>query len=143
MTLDLEKFRKVRALADAGSTAGERAAAKSRLEAMARKAGLTLSEALLHDDTDKGGIKSPWTAEQMAAYWAEEARKEKSQFEAAEPKCRRREATMAESERERLLRDADLEILRDMDAGRNLRAEMTRRSGGQRRPSPVQLDLFI
>lgn len=45
-TLDLEKFRKVRALMESGATDGERAAARSRAEAIARKAGMTLQEAI-------------------------------------------------------------------------------------------------
>ena len=44
--LDTEKFRKVHRLITAGATAGERGAAKARLEAMAKAAGITLDVAL-------------------------------------------------------------------------------------------------
>jgi hypothetical protein len=44
-TLDIEKFRKVHVLMTAGATDGERSAAKARAEAMAKKAGMTLSQA--------------------------------------------------------------------------------------------------
>jgi len=297
IAFDVDKFRKVRALADAGSTAGERAAATSRLEAMARKAGLSLEEALLRDDAHQRDTANPWSKdaywegfwehlqenarkeqekkraaaeEQMADRWAEEALKEKARFEATERIYGPYEAAMAETELERFLREAlepmavwkkydnsdgiyidgygdwtrghpskpvmdaldrayalptdifgaweeysqwvalderrfayssyyetplhvycrkaalesildtmpvghwgdldlrmrwrryqidrwhsvddelaflkrleaDLETLRDMDVGRNLRAEMTRRSGRQRRPPSGQLDLF-
>ncbi len=43
--LDIEKFRKVHSLINGGATAGERAAAKARAEAMAAKAGMTLKQA--------------------------------------------------------------------------------------------------
>lgn len=46
MTLDLERFQKVWRLANEGSTEGERVAAKSRAEAMAAKAGMTLQHAV-------------------------------------------------------------------------------------------------
>lgn len=45
-TLDIEKFRKVYALVTGGVTAGERAAAQARAEAMAAKAGMTLKQAV-------------------------------------------------------------------------------------------------
>ncbi|MFK3665091.1 helix-turn-helix domain-containing protein [Ochrobactrum teleogrylli] len=44
--LDIEKFRKVYALVSGGATDGERASAKARAEEIAKKAGLTLSEAV-------------------------------------------------------------------------------------------------
>lgn len=44
--LDRRKLRKVQALAEYGATEGERAAAHNSLEAMARKAGVSLDEAL-------------------------------------------------------------------------------------------------
>ena len=40
--LDVEKFRKVQALARSGATAGERAAAMSRLDAMAKTARMSV-----------------------------------------------------------------------------------------------------
>lgn len=45
-TLDIEKFRKVHVLMTRGATEGERASAKGRCEAMAKKAGLTLNQAI-------------------------------------------------------------------------------------------------
>lgn len=44
--LDIEKFRKVHALMTGGATEGERAAAKNRCEALAKKAGMTLDDAV-------------------------------------------------------------------------------------------------
>lgn len=44
--LDIEKFRKVWRLATDGATKGERVAAKSRAEAMAARAGMTLQQAV-------------------------------------------------------------------------------------------------
>jgi len=44
--LDVEKFAKVQALARAGATAGERHAAQSRLNAMAKAAGMTVEDAI-------------------------------------------------------------------------------------------------
>lgn len=44
--LDTDKFRKVHALMTAGATEGERAAARARAEAMARRAGMTLAKAI-------------------------------------------------------------------------------------------------
>lgn len=46
MALDMDKLRKVRALMGGGKTAGERAAARARAEAIARRAGLSLTVAL-------------------------------------------------------------------------------------------------
>ncbi len=54
MTLDIEKFRKVRALMESGATEGERAAAKSRAEAIARNAGVTLHEAMTATNSVQG-----------------------------------------------------------------------------------------
>ncbi|CDN91781.1 winged helix-turn-helix domain-containing protein [Agrobacterium tumefaciens] len=45
-TLDIEKFRKVHVLITKGATDGERASAKGRCEAMAKKAGLSLKQAV-------------------------------------------------------------------------------------------------
>lgn len=43
---DAEKFRKVRVMMDRGATDGERAAARTRAEAMAQRAGMTLKQAM-------------------------------------------------------------------------------------------------
>lgn len=51
--LDIEKFRKVVALLRGGGTEGERIAAKSRAEAIAAKAGLSLESALAILDSQK------------------------------------------------------------------------------------------
>ncbi|WP_232847450.1 hypothetical protein [Xanthobacter oligotrophicus] len=50
-TFDIEKLRKVRGLMTGGATEGERAAARSRAEAIAKAAGLTLAEAMSKLDT--------------------------------------------------------------------------------------------
>lgn len=44
--LDLDKLRKVRALMTGGATAGERQAARTKAEAVATRAGMTLGKAL-------------------------------------------------------------------------------------------------
>lgn len=44
--LDTERFRKVHTLILKGATAGERAAAKARAEAMAMKSGMTFAQAV-------------------------------------------------------------------------------------------------
>ncbi|MFG1372158.1 winged helix-turn-helix domain-containing protein [Xanthobacter oligotrophicus] len=49
--LDMDRLRKVRRLMDHGATEGERAAARSRAETMAKAAGLTLAEAMSKLDT--------------------------------------------------------------------------------------------
>ncbi len=49
----LETFAKVRALHDRASTPGEKAAAASRMEALARSAGMTVAEAVSKLDTRK------------------------------------------------------------------------------------------
>lgn len=51
--LDIEKFRKVHALMKGGATEGERAAAKNRCSAMAKKAGMTLDQAVSNLDGQK------------------------------------------------------------------------------------------
>ncbi|MDI4655527.1 winged helix-turn-helix domain-containing protein [Xanthobacter autotrophicus] len=50
-TLDIEKLRKVRGLMTGGATEGERAAARSRAQAIAKAAGMTLEVALSKLDT--------------------------------------------------------------------------------------------
>lgn len=50
--LDIEKFRKVWALAEGGATEGERTAAHARATAMAARSGMTLTEALSKMDAD-------------------------------------------------------------------------------------------
>ncbi len=50
-TLDMDKLRKVRALMTRGATAGERQAARTKAEAVAARAGMTLGEALSRLDT--------------------------------------------------------------------------------------------
>jgi hypothetical protein len=130
-TFHVEKFSKVRRLMEQSASEGERAAAKSRAEELARKAGLSLAEALQQDDAWQKQSHNPWAddkywrgfwdsvqaaarkeeeqkrqaeAERMAAYWAEEARKEKARFEEAELKYGPANEAFAETERERLLR---------------------------------------
>ncbi len=115
--LDIEKFRKVHALIAKGATAGERSAAKARAEAMAAKAGMTLSQAL--SKLDVGAPAKPtsffdgfddWMEEREPGYKAREAVK-KAEKDAADA-IRRKEvlakygteqALFARTERERLL----------------------------------------
>ncbi|MBO0125100.1 hypothetical protein [Agrobacterium sp. OT33] len=130
--LDIERFRKVHALMTGGATAGERSAAKARAEAMAKKAGLTLDEALHRADVAQTNAKTHWAddnywnafwqfaqenlrkenerkqkaeEERRAAYWAEQERKAQARFEDAERKFGPADIAFAETERERLLRE--------------------------------------
>lgn len=57
-TFDAEKFAKVRAMMDRGATEGERAAARTRAEAMAQRAGMTLKQAMSKMDR-KAKAKQP------------------------------------------------------------------------------------
>jgi len=135
-TLDVEKFRKVRGLMERGAFPGERAAAKSRAEAIARKAGLTLAEAIQQDDAareqervnfgnaDFWSNLKQWAQQERArqaraeeerrkaeeerrrAYWEQEERKAEERFEEAVRRFGPCEDAFAETERERLLREA-------------------------------------
>ncbi|MFG1257326.1 helix-turn-helix domain-containing protein [Xanthobacter flavus] len=107
--LDLEKFRKVLALVDGGAD-GERDAAKARAEAMAGAAGLSFDDARLRAMASVTSAGS----ESQAAGWSdffgnmmrERWRQEAPQREEALRKYGSEAAIFAETERERLLRDA-------------------------------------
>lgn len=115
--LDIEKFRKVHALISKGATAGERSAAKARAEAMAARAGMTLSQAVSKLDGNEPAKPASifdgfddWMEEREPGYKARETVK-KAEKAAAEA-VRRKEvlakygteqALFARNERERLL----------------------------------------
>lgn len=115
--LDVEKFRKVRALMDQGATEGERAAAKARAEALAMKAGMTFAQAVSKLDGDAPAKPAnffdgfdDWMEEREPGYKARcaAARAEK---EAADTLLRKEilakygteQALFSRTERERLL----------------------------------------
>lgn len=105
-TLDIEKLRKVRGLMTGGATDGERAAARSRAESIARAAGLTLDAALSKLDGG-GSAKAPpnWTdffSDMMRERWERDAPARADMLKAYGSK----EAIFAETEHERLLREA-------------------------------------
>ncbi|PWE56226.1 hypothetical protein DEM27_12430 [Metarhizobium album] len=90
--LDMEKFRKVRSLIERGGTEGEKSAARNKAEVLAKKAGLTLEEALRADDADQrknasaGSGTSQWQANEAQKKRNEEDREKRAQkrFEEAE-----------------------------------------------------------
>ncbi len=92
MTSGLDTFAKVRALHDRASTPGEKAAAASRMEAIARSVGMTVAQAMSKLDTPK-----PKTRAQAAADALNELLNS--------PEAR---AERAERERRRLERAAEL-----------------------------------
>lgn len=115
--LDIEKFRKVHALISKGATAGERSAAKARAEAMAAKAGMTLSQAVSKLDASAPAKPAnffdgfdDWMEEREPGHKARKAVKKAEK--AAADAIRRKEvlakygteqALFARNERERLL----------------------------------------
>ncbi|MCZ7488521.1 winged helix-turn-helix domain-containing protein [Rhizobium rhizogenes] len=115
--LDIEKFRKVHSLISKGATAGERSAAKARAEAMAAKAGMTLSQVVSKLDGSAAAKSANffdgfdnWMEEREPGYKAREAVKKAEK--AAADAIRRKEvlakygteqALFARNERERLL----------------------------------------
>lgn len=140
-TLDKDKFRKVCSLMKEGATEGERAAAKARAEAMAKKAGLTLKQALsnldnAHDVTPKPSTFNifegwdEWMEEREPGYKARKAA-EQAEREASDA-IRRNEllerygsqaAIFARTDREWLLFEAarpfadEIEEWTDEDSG--------------------------
>ncbi len=118
--LDIERFRKVHALMLNGATEGERAAARSRATAMARKAGMTLLDAVSKMDTQPKAKPASffdgfddWMEECEPGYKAKRAA-EKAEKEYRDA-IRRKEvlakygsenALFQRTERERLLADA-------------------------------------
>ncbi|PYE98929.1 hypothetical protein C8J35_103530 [Rhizobium sp. PP-F2F-G38] len=84
--LDTEKFRKVHALMKGGATEGERSAARSRAEAMAKSAGLSLQQAASSLDTPAQAKPAnffdgfeDWMEKETPGYKAERARKRSEQ----------------------------------------------------------------
>ena len=68
MTAGLETFAKVRALHDRTTNPGERAAAAARLQVLARKAGLTVEQAVSKLDAPKPKAPAQATAESFADF---------------------------------------------------------------------------
>ncbi|MFG1278263.1 hypothetical protein [Xanthobacter autotrophicus] len=125
-SLDIEKLRKVHQLMVGGSTPGECAAARSRAEAIAKAAGMTLDMALSKLDApaqpkprsffdgfdDWMEAKEPgWQAEQ-AAWRAEQVRRRLERQRRGLEEFGSEAAVFAETEHERLLR-VTLEPLAD------------------------------
>lgn len=109
---DVDRLRKVAALMEAGATAGERSAARSRAEAIAAAAGLTLDAAMSKLDTapmaDHPGFRV-MTEEEFRQKWADAAeRKWRSASAAYGPPGDLFEDTA----RERLLRVALMPLAR-------------------------------
>lgn len=81
--LDIEKFRKVHALMIGGATEGERTAAKTSAEKMARRAGMTLQQAIsasqgIKVQASKGFFEGfdDWMEEKKPGYKAQKAREQ-------------------------------------------------------------------
>lgn len=125
-TLDLDKLRKVHGLMTGGATEGERAAARSRAEAIAEAAGMSLDSALSKLDAksqqnptdpfasfdDWMEAKRPgWHAEQ-AAWRVDQARRRQERQRRALEEFGNEEAVFVETEHERHLR-VTLEPLAD------------------------------
>lgn len=108
--LDTGLLSKVRALMEGGATEGEREAAKSRAEALAKKAGMTLSEALSKLDEAEATRSMADAFDDF--FNSPEMRRQRAEAEAKRAANRKRllkifgskEAIFAETERERLLR---------------------------------------
>lgn len=119
-TLDLEKLRKVHGLMAGGATEGERAAARSRAEAIARAAGMTLDAALSKLDTkpqqkprnifdgfdDWMEAKEPGWKAREAAKRAERAARDARRRAEVLAVYGSKAALFARTERERLLDEA-------------------------------------
>ncbi len=99
-TFDAEKFAKVRTMMDRGATEGERAAARTRAEAMAQRAGMTLKQAMSEmDRKTKASTRNSapsfedWMEEREPGYKAKAAR-ERAEREAEN--ARKREEALRE-----------------------------------------------
>lgn len=109
--LDIEKFRKVHVLMTGGATDGERAAAKSRCEAIAAKAGMSLKDAIKAVNAKTKAERAyssssyAWSAEDFYRAAAENARREKEEQERREKE--RMAAYWAKEERKRAARFAE------------------------------------
>ncbi|MEP9368683.1 winged helix-turn-helix domain-containing protein [Xanthobacter sp. VNH20] len=108
--LDTDLLSKVRALMDGGATEGERRAAKSRAEALAKKAGMTLPEALSKlDDAEAtrsmaDAFNDFFNSPDMRRHRAEAEAKRSANRERLLKIFGSEEAIFAETERERRLR---------------------------------------
>lgn len=105
-TLDMEKLRKVHGLMTGGATEGERSAARSRAAAIAKAAGMSLDAALSKLDARRPTNAPPsWTdffTDMMRERWERDAPARADALKAYGSK----EAIFAETEHERLLREA-------------------------------------
>ncbi|MFP5077031.1 transposase [Rhizobium sp. YIM 134829] len=118
--LDTEKFRKVHALMKEGATEGERAAARSRAEAIAKGAGLTLAQAVSklsgQPEPKKAGFFDgfdDWMEEREPGYKAKQARERSEREMKRQARCREllaeygsEDAVFADTKQEELLRAA-------------------------------------
>lgn len=106
-TLDAEKFAKVRVMMDRGATEGERAAARTRAEAMAKRAGLTLKQAMSKMDK-KAKAEAPKPQQQAGGDWRDVFRNFDDWMEAKEPGYKARKAKeKAERDSERARQRAE------------------------------------
>ena len=103
MTAGLETFAKVRALHDSTTHAGEKAAAMGRMEALARKAGLTVDQAMSKLDAQKRTASRSYRAgrTQASDKWRQRQEEARRQAEAAKAEAHR-QAEAAEAEAKRL-----------------------------------------
>lgn len=132
VALDLDKFDKVRSLMTGGATPGERFAAKTCAEAMARAAGLTFAKACTKADMAKAKpapIPRPaspaesFVAAMNAMMNTPEAKAERAERETKrQARCRElletygsEDAVWADTPEERILREACRPIIRKRD----------------------------
>lgn len=115
MTAGLETFAKVRALHDRASTPGEKAAAASRMEALARTAGMTVAEAVSKLDRPKPMTQAEATAAafndlfnspEVRAYRAEQEAKRLVKCREILTRYATEDAVFADTPREAALRAA-------------------------------------
>lgn len=90
-TFDVDRFAKVRVMMDQGATEGERAAARTRAEAMAQRAGMTLKQAMSKVDR-KAKAEAPKPQQQAGADWRDVFRNFDDWMEAKEPGYKARKA---------------------------------------------------
>jgi Homeodomain-like domain len=102
----LETFAKVRALHDSTTHAGEKANAASRMEALARKAGLTVEEAVSKLDTQKRTASGSYRPRRTQASDKWRQRQEEAQRQAEEAKAEAKRWRAAEAVRKYGSREA-------------------------------------
>lgn len=148
--LDGDKFAKVRRLMTEGATEGERSAGRHAATKMARRAGLTLDQAMSKMDAAQPGKPKgffegfdDWCEEREPGYKARQAaaKAERDAKRAAEAKrvvaqYGSEDAVFDETERERLLRVA-LDPLATRRAGAAWASEFAGWSGGRKIPPEV------